>query len=175
VRRIAVPYYVGILDGSKDVWGVTIPDVPGCHGGGATPEAAIADAISALREFAGHQATKGIALKPPRSVRDVIRDKAVEFDAAAGEAVVMIPLILDQGRPVKANISMDAGLLEAIDNEAERRGFTRSSFLASAAISQIAENAESVTLAQHLARPLGTVVHTATGKAMQGSPKRARK
>jgi HicB_like antitoxin of bacterial toxin-antitoxin system len=93
---------------------------------------------------------KGIALKPPRSVRDVIRDKAVEFDAAAGEAVVMIPLTLDQGRPVKANISMDAELLEAIDNEAERRGLTRSSFLASAAISQIAENAESVTLCKWL-------------------------
>ena len=33
-----MPYYVGILDGAKDVWGVRMPDVPGCHGGGATPE-----------------------------------------------------------------------------------------------------------------------------------------
>ena len=45
-------YYVGILDGSGDTWGVRIPDCPGCHGGGATPEAAISDAISALREWA---------------------------------------------------------------------------------------------------------------------------
>lgn len=42
-------YYVGILDGSGSVWGVRIPDVPGCHGGGNSAEAAIADAISALR------------------------------------------------------------------------------------------------------------------------------
>ena len=108
-----MPYYVGILDGSKDVWGVTIPDVPGCHGGGASPEAAVADATSALREFAAHQATKGVALDPPRSVQDVIADPGTDFDAAAGEAVVLIPLILDRGRPVKANISLDAGLREA--------------------------------------------------------------
>lgn len=137
MRSVTVAYYVGILDGSKNVWGVRIPDVPGCYGGGATPEAALADAISALREFAAHQATKRIVLHRPRSVQEVIRDAAVEFDAAGGEAVVLVPLLLDQARPVKANISLDAGLLEAIDQEAEHRGLTRSAFLTSAAIDKI--------------------------------------
>eukprot|EP01037_Dinobryon_pediforme_P029075 gene29075-32589_t len=36
-------HYVGIIDGSDDVWGVRVPDFPGCHGGGATAEAAIED------------------------------------------------------------------------------------------------------------------------------------
>lgn len=129
--------YVGILDGSAGVWGVRIPDVPGCHGGGKTPEDAIADAISALREFAAHQQAKGINLSPPRGVHDIIRDKKAEFDLQAGEAIVMVPLILDQARPVKANISLDAGLLEAIDEEAKRRGLTRSALLTSAAIEKI--------------------------------------
>ena len=44
-----------------------------------------------------------------------------------------MPLVLDAGRPFKANLSLDAGLLEAIDAAAERRGLTRSAFLASAA------------------------------------------
>ena len=86
-----MPYYVGILDGAKDAWGVRVPDVSGCHGGGATPEAAIADATSALREFAAHQAARGIALDAPRCVQVVIADKSTGFDAAAGECVVMIP------------------------------------------------------------------------------------
>src|ERR1700730_1969231 len=129
--------YVGILDGSKDVWGVRIPDVPGCHGGGATPEAAIADAISALREFASHQQTKGITPRAARVVQEVIRDKEAEFDPKSGEAIVLVPLILDQARPVKANISLDAGLLEAIDEEAARRGLTRSAFFTSAALDKI--------------------------------------
>jgi hypothetical protein len=111
--------------------------VPGCHGGGATPEAAIADAISALREFAAHQHAKGISLAAPRAVQDVMRDEEAEYKPDAGEAIVMVPLILDQARPVKANISLDAGLLEAIDEEAQRRGLTRSSYLASAAVEKI--------------------------------------
>jgi predicted RNase H-like HicB family nuclease len=41
--------YVGILEGDGDVWSIRIPDLPGCHGGGASPEAAIADTVSAAR------------------------------------------------------------------------------------------------------------------------------
>ena len=128
--------YVGILDGAGKVWGVRIPDVPGCHGGGPTPEVALADAISALREVAVCYIARGIALPAPRGMADVIRDKDAEYDPAR-ESLVMIPLLLDKGRPVKANISLDAGLLEAIDEEAKRRGLTRSAFLVSAAIDKI--------------------------------------
>ncbi len=123
-------YYVGILDGSGDVWGVRIPDVPGCHGGGATPEAAIEDAISALRDW-------DLPLRAPRSTQDVISDPEAAFEAAAGETLVMIPYVADLGRAVRANISLDAGELIAIDAEAERRGLTRSAYMVSAAINRI--------------------------------------
>ncbi len=49
----------------------------------------------------------------------------------------MIPLLLDAGRTVRANLTFDAGLLAAIDAEAARRGLTRSAFLASAAREKI--------------------------------------
>ena len=130
-------YYVGILDGAKDVWGVRIPDVPGCYGGGATPEAAMADATSALREVAAHWAAKGIRLKLPRSMQEVLADTDAGFDRDAGESLVMVPFLLDQARSVKANVSLDAGLLEAIDDEAKLHGLTRSSYLASAALDKI--------------------------------------
>jgi metal-responsive CopG/Arc/MetJ family transcriptional regulator len=48
-----------------------------------------------------------------------------------------VPLVLDAGRPVKANLSLDAGLLNAIDEAAKCRGLTRSAFLASAAREKI--------------------------------------
>lgn len=128
--------YVGILDGAGDVWGIRIPDFPGCHGGGATPEAALADAIGALRETASHYVDNGRDVPAPRSMEQVRRDKAAEYDPAS-ESLVMVPLVLDRARPVRANISMDAGTLEAIDEEAEKRGLTRSSFLASAAMDKI--------------------------------------
>lgn len=128
--------YVGILDGAKAVWGIRIPDFPGCHGGGETPEAALADAISALREFAAQQVTQGIEIKPPRSMQEIMKDPEAEFDPTA-ECLIKVPLLLDSGRSVKANISLDAGLLEAIDEEAERRGLTRSAFFTSAALDKI--------------------------------------
>jgi predicted RNase H-like HicB family nuclease len=123
--------YVGILDGKGKVWGVRIPDLPGCYGGGATPEAAIADAMSAAREWIAHHLARGEAAPKPRPMTQIL--EAGEVDAAAGEAAVIIPVVLDAGRTVRANLTFDAGLLAAIDAEAERRGLTRSAFLASAA------------------------------------------
>ncbi len=130
-------YYVGVVDGSGDVWGVRIPDFPGCHGGGATVEAAVADATHALREFAAGMVTDGEPIPEPRTVSEIEAELAARGEP--GGSMVYIPLLLDKARPVRANISLDAGLLEAIDAEAKRRGLTRSAFLASAAIDKIAE------------------------------------
>lgn len=130
-------YYVGILHGAGDVWGVRIPDCAGCHGGGATPEAAISDAISALRKWAAEIQTGGAQLPKACSMAEILADSESGPDLTAGESSVLIPLLLDAGRTVRANVTFDAGLLDAIDAEAERRGLTRSAFLASAARDKI--------------------------------------
>jgi len=64
-------------------------------------------------------------------------DPEVAAVLAAGGALAYVPLVLDAARPVKANLSLDAGLLNAIDEAAARRGLTRSAFLASAAREKI--------------------------------------
>ncbi len=134
-------YFVGILDGDGDTWGVRIPDLPGCCGGGPTAEAAIADATSAVGEWVAAVRSKGVAIRTPRLRSDVVSDPEVAFDAAT-ESVVMVPAIIETGRSVKANISLDAGQLAAIDDEARRRGLTRSTFIVSAALAQITRLAE---------------------------------
>lgn len=126
-------YYIGILDGHGDVWGVTIPDFPGCHGGGPNAEAAITDATSALRVFAAMMVADGEPIPKPRALEELGSDER----PGKGESLVMIPLLLDKGRTMKANVSVDAGILEQIDAEAKRRGLTRSAFLVSAAIDKI--------------------------------------
>jgi hypothetical protein len=60
-------------------------------------------------------------------------DPEIAEAIADGAALAIVPLLLDAGRPAKANLSIDAGLLAAIDDAAEARGLTRSAFLASAA------------------------------------------
>ena len=123
--------YVGILDGSGIAYGIRIPDLAGCYGGGSTPEAAIADAMSAARDWVSHRAVKGEAAPKPRTMQQIL--KTEDIDAVSNEVAVIIPVVLDAGRTVRASLTFDAGLLEAIDAEATRRGLTRSAFLASAA------------------------------------------
>ncbi len=124
-------HYVGILDGGGSIWGVRVPDLPGVHGGGDTPEAAIEDAISAAREWAAHVVAKGRDIPGPRALDEVLAE------VEKGEAAVLVPLLLDAGRTVRANVTFDAGLLEAIDHAARQRGITRAAFLASAAREKI--------------------------------------
>jgi predicted RNase H-like HicB family nuclease len=126
-------YFVGILDGQGDVWGVRVPDLPGCHGGGPSPEAAIQDAISALAEMA--EEARSVT---PRDAAAIARDPSAEFNAAAGESFVMLPALYVTGVPTKANISLDKGQLAAIDAAAKARGLTRSTFIVSAAMEKIA-------------------------------------
>lgn len=124
--------YFGILDGIGDTWGVRIPDLPGCHGAGSDPDEALADAISAAREWAEHRAGKGFALPAPTPLNRLISE-----EVQVGEAVVTVPVLLDSGRPVRANLSLDAALLADIDRAAQARGLTRSGFIASAARDKI--------------------------------------
>jgi len=127
-------FYFGILDGKAGAFGVRIPDCPGAFGAGATVAEAMQSAISGLSAWAEGTLKDGDAMPPLRFVGD---DTYTDDAVGPGEAVVMIPLLLDSGRTVKANVTFDAGLLATIDQEAQRRGLTRSAFLASAAREKI--------------------------------------
>ena len=126
-------YYVGILDGSEGLWGVRLPDVPGCVGAGETPDLAVADAATALRDVMSYKRSGGFPLQSASALADILASGEV----AAGETIVLIRLALDTGRTVRANLTLDAGLLEAIDAEAAIKGITRSAFVAGAAREKI--------------------------------------
>jgi hypothetical protein len=65
-----------------------------------------------------------------------------------GSALAIVPSLLDSGRAVRANLSLDAGLLDA--EAAKAHGLTRSAFLASAAREKIEGRAGSREM------PIGT-------------------
>jgi hypothetical protein len=79
----------------------------------------------------------GEALPRPRSVQELRADPEIAAALTEGAALAMVPLLLDAGRPARANLSLDAGLLDAIDDVAKAHGLTRSFFLASAAREKI--------------------------------------
>jgi hypothetical protein len=68
-------------------------------------------------------------------------DPDVAEAIAEGAALAMVPLVLDTGRPARANLSLDAGLLAALDEAAAAKGLTRSAFVASAVREKIVDDA----------------------------------
>ncbi len=126
-------HFVGVIDRAGKNWGVRFPDVDGCVGVGATPEEAIASATEALREVMRYKQGGGFKINKARTLTQILASGEI----APGETTVLIPLLLDSGRVVRANLTFDAGLLESIDAAAKNRGLTRSAFLASAAREKI--------------------------------------
>jgi predicted RNase H-like HicB family nuclease len=132
-----MPRYVALVDGQAGVYGVTIPDLPGCTSGGSTTDEALGNAAEAVRLWAEDAIANGEELPRPRAAESLRDDPEVAAAIAEGAALAIVPLLLDAGRPAKANLSIDAGLLAAIDEAAKARGLTRSAFLASAAREKI--------------------------------------
>jgi predicted RNase H-like HicB family nuclease len=129
--------YVAIVDGKPGTFGVVIPDLPGCTSGGRTIDAALRNAVEAIALWVEDARADGETIPKPRSAEKLRADPEVATALAQGGVLAYVPLVLETGRPAKANLSLDAGLLSAIDEAAARRGVTRSAFLASAAREKI--------------------------------------
>jgi predicted RNase H-like HicB family nuclease len=129
--------YIALVDGKAGAYGVVVPDLPGCTSAGSTTDEALRNAVEAVRLWAEDAVDDGEALPPPRSIEALRADPEIAKTLAEGAALAIVPLLLDAGRAVRANLSLDAGLLGAIDEAAKAHGLTRSAFLASAAREKI--------------------------------------
>jgi predicted RNase H-like HicB family nuclease len=129
--------YVALVDGRSGSYGLTVPDLPCCTSAAATIDEVLRRATEAVRLWAEDALADGEKLPKPRSIEAARADPEVAAALAHGAVLAIVPLVLDAGRPVKANLSLDAGLLAAIDEPAAARGLTRSAFLASAAREKI--------------------------------------
>ncbi len=129
--------YVAIVDGKPGAYGVVVPDLPGCTSGGRTVDEALRNAVEAVTLWAEDARAGAENVPKPRPAEKLRAIPEIADALARGGILAYVPLVLDAGRPVKANLSLDAGLLDAIDKAAARRGLTRSAFLASAAREKI--------------------------------------
>lgn len=130
---MAVRYYPAILERTTDGLAVTFPDFPGCVTAGANAEAAAANAEAALALHIAGMSEDGDSIPLPTQLEQVPVDPEVE---EAGRLMVRAEL---PGRAVRVNITIEEGLLAAIDAEAKRRDTSRSGFLAAAARREIGQ------------------------------------
>jgi len=130
--------YVALIDGEPGAYGVVVPDLPGAAGMGDTVDAAVASAVEGVRLWVETAIETGKKVPPARPIEVVRKDNRVAKALRQGAVLASIPLVMDAGRAVRVNLSLDAGMLAAIDEAANARGLTRSAFLASAAREKIA-------------------------------------
>jgi predicted RNase H-like HicB family nuclease len=122
--------YTALIDGKAGAYGVYFPDLPGCVAMGATIEEAVVNAAEAMRDWVDVTVESGGAIPEPRTIEALLADTEVHEDIVAGRALLRsVQLVRHSGRPAKANLSIDAGILAAIDAEAKRRKLTRSAFI----------------------------------------------
>lgn len=118
------------------VYGVTVPDLPGCVSAGDTADEALAGATEAIALHVEGLEAEGQPVPAPRTIEAILADPSLA-EERHGATLATVPLVRDRGRSVRVNISMETGLLEAVDSEARARGMTRSAFIAGAVRNEI--------------------------------------
>ena len=120
-------YYIAIVHQDGDsAFGLTFPDLPGCFAAADSWDAIPAAATEALDLWFDDQPD----VEP--SSLDVLR--LGQKDALTTGAVLLpVPYIPADTAVERVNITMERGLLRAIDETAKIRGLTRSAFLAQVA------------------------------------------
>ncbi len=120
--------YIGIIHKDADSdYGVSFPDFPGCISGGESLEEARAMGEEALNFHVEMMVEAGEPIPEPSTLDAVMRDPDFQDGVA-----IMLPL-KQSPKVVRVNITLPDDVLKAVDAYAEKHGYTRSGFFATAA------------------------------------------
>ena len=124
--------YVAVVERAGDGFSVFFPDVPGCTSAGDSLNEVVVNAGDALASHIALSHQYGDEIAEPRLLEDIPHDPEVEEYAR-----FLVPADLP-GKAVRLNITLDEGLVAAIDRVAKNR----SGFLADAARDALARKRE---------------------------------
>jgi predicted RNase H-like HicB family nuclease len=125
---MAIAIYPAIVERAADGFSVFFPDLPGCTSAGATIQQA---ALNSEEALAGHllvSAQYGDEVSDPTSLDEL------ESDPDIYEVARILVRAERPGKSIRLNITLDEGLVAAIDRVAKNR----SGFIAEAARHQLA-------------------------------------
>jgi predicted RNase H-like HicB family nuclease len=124
--------YPAIAERTRTGFSVFFPDLPGCTTAGRTLNELAQNAEAALTDHLLLSAQHGEEVAPPSEL------DALEHDPEVEEAARLLVRAEKPGKAVRLNITLDEGLVAAIDRVAENR----SGFLADAARAALAARRE---------------------------------
>lgn len=122
--------YIAIIHKDKGSdYGVVFPQFPGCVSAGDTYDEAVQNAAEALALHVSGMRADGEAVPIPRDLDELKADKKIDWVDWKAGTTALVPLVILRGKSQKLMISMDEGLVDALDRMAKRRGTTRSGLL----------------------------------------------
>ena len=115
--------YPALIDGESGAYGIVFPDLPGIVAMGTTIEEVICRGEEALQDYVLEAVKDGTDLVCPTALEDV--------EVPPGNVLTSILLVhVEPEKPsVRLNLVLDAGIAQAIDSEARRRGITRKTYV----------------------------------------------
>lgn len=122
-------HYIALIDGKAGAYGVVVPDLPGCTAMGRTLAEARVNAMDSIRHWIEVTRAAGREVPKARSIDDLNADPVFIEDRTDSLMVTEIVAVEKLGRAVKANLSLDSGVLAAIDETAGKLGITRSALV----------------------------------------------
>lgn len=132
--------YIAFVHKDPDsIYGVSFPDFPGCVAAENTLDGALRSATDALAFHVRGMEADGDSVPEPRTADEILSDSDLA-EWREGATLAYVPLVRDLGSTTRINVSLDFGLLKAIDDEARQRGQTRSAFIASAVRRELIES-----------------------------------
>jgi len=126
-------YYGIVHKDPESAYGVHFPDIPLCFSAADEIDDLLPNAMEAIAISHEYKPL------PEPSTIEAVRSKAAD-DIAEGAFILAVPLVSLIGRTVRANVTMDAGLLESLDDAAKQRKLTRSAFIAQAVRKEISQS-----------------------------------
>jgi len=139
MERNDMEFPIAIHKDPESIYGVTVPDVPGCHSSGDTIEDAIRKARAAIIGHFEVLLSLGEAVTLTATPIAELAERP-EF-AGAVWALADVDLAMLDNRPERINISLPRFVLHKIDAFVGARHETRSGFLARAAMEAMASDA----------------------------------
>ena len=101
-------------------YGVSFPDFPGCASAGDTLDEAVANGVDALSGHVRMIEADRDFIPAPRTLEEIVEDRSLDEDRN-GALLGAVPLVRDRGSSTRISVSLDLGLLEAIDSAARHR------------------------------------------------------
>jgi len=125
-------YYALVHHEDGSAFGMQFPDLPGVFSASDDEADLVANAAEALQLAADDE-----TLPPPSDHAAILLRADVREALAEGAFLISVPLIENDTKVERVNVTFERGLLRAIDRTARSRKVTRAGFLAQAARNEI--------------------------------------